>query len=298
MRQMILRPYGRALVFICILVTALLSPYTSMHPAAHPVDKIKAEDVLAKHLESIGPAEERSSEHSRVVVGGSRMIFNVLSRIGTIEGRVILGSVNRKVLFATSLPAPDYPGDKFGYDGKKLTVGFLKPGRRSTLEGFILIHEMIFKEGLFGGTLSSAWPLLNLAERKAKLEYAGTEKIGTQLAHKVRYSPNKGSDLEVTLYFDTETFRHVRTQYDRVVGARLSGGGIDNQTSQRATRYKMIEDFSDYRQEGKLNLPHSYKLELYIDSSTGTSTHKWEMNFTDFTFNQEIDEKGFNVEAN
>ena len=298
MRQIVLRFHGRALVFVCVLATAFLSPYTSMHPAARAVDKMKAEDVLAKHLESIGPAEERASAHSRVVVGSSRMTFNARGSVGTIEGRMILGSISRKILFATSLPSSDYPGDKFGYDGKKFTVGYLKPGRRSTLESFMLIHDVIFKEGLIGGTLSSAWPLLNLSERKAKLEYAGTEKIGTRLAHKLRYSPDKGSDLEVTLYFDTETFRHLRTQYDRLVGARLSGGGIDNQTSQRATRYKLTEDFSDYKQEGKLNLPHNYKVELFIDTSTGTSTHKWEMNFTDFTFNQDIDEKGFNVEDN
>jgi hypothetical protein len=269
-----------------------------MQPVALAVDKVKAEDVIAKHLESIGPVEERSSEHSRVVLGDCRMSFTVRSNTGTIDGRVILGSLNRKILFATSMAASDYPGDKFGYDGKKLTVGYLTPGRRSPLEAFIVIHDAIFKEGLIGGTLSSAWPLLNMAERKAKLEYAGTEKIGTRLAHKLRYSPDKGSDVEVTLYFDTENFRHLRTQYEHVVGARLSGGGIDNQTSQRATRFKMIEDFSDYKQEGKLTLPHSYKLELLIEASTtGSSTHKWEMNLTDFKFNQEIDESGFKVEG-
>jgi hypothetical protein len=298
MRQMVLRFHGRALVFVCILATAFLSPYTSMHPAARAVDKMKAEDVLAKHLESIGPAEERASAHSRIIVGTSHVSFTGRNTVGTIDGRVVLGSIDRKILFAMSFPSPDYPSEKFGFDGKKFSVGYLKPGVRSTLESFILIHDMVFKEGLMGGTLSSAWPLLNFSERKAKLEYAGTEKIGGQLVHKLRYSPNKGSDLEVTLYFDAQNFQHVRTQYERVVGARLSSGGIDAQSVQKASRYRMIEDFSDYKQEGKLNLPHSYKLELAIETTTGNSSHKWEMKFTDFTFNQEIDEKGFNVEDN
>ncbi|MDT5061396.1 MAG: hypothetical protein QOH63_1855 [Acidobacteriota bacterium] len=297
MREIRVRHHCRTLIFICALTAALLSLTTSISSTTLAVDKMTAEDVIAKHLESIGSAEARSGAHSRVVVGTSHGIFNARNRVGLVDGRFVLGSIDHKVLYAMAFPSPDYPSEKFGFDGKKFTVGYLKPGVRSTLGSFILIHDTVFKEGLMGGTLSSAWPFLNLAERKAKLEYAGTEKIGEQLVHKLKYSPNKGSELEVTLYFDAKTFQHVRTQYERVVGAKLTGGGIDNQAGQRATRYKMIEDFSDYKKEGGLNLPHKYKLELSIDNTNGTSIHKWEMNLDQFSFNQEIDEKGFDVEA-
>lgn len=292
------RRHSRILIFTCALSVTLLSLTTSMPSATLPADKMRAEEVVAKHLESIGAAEERSSTHSRIVVGTSRWAFNARNGISSSDGRVVLGSIDHRVVYAMAFPAPNYPSEKFGFDGKKVTVGYLKPGVRSTLESFVLIHDNIFKEGLMGGTLTSAWPLLNLSERKAKLNYTGTEKIGGQLAHKLEYLPSKGSDLEVTLYFDATTFQHVRTQYERVVGAKLSTGGIDAQTSQRAARYKMTEDFSDYKQEGKLNLPHTYKLELAIENTNGTSIHKWEMNLNQFMFNQAIDEKGFDVEAN
>jgi hypothetical protein len=298
MRKRLKHCNGRALTFVCTLAVILLPLITSRPPTVLAVDKMNAEDVVAKHLESIGSAQARSSAHSRVVVGTSHVSFNVRNNIGAIDGRVVLGSIDRKILFAMSFPSPNYPSEKFGFDGKKFTVGYLKPGIRSTLESFILIHDLVFKEGLMGGTLSSAWPFLNLAERGAKLEYAGTAKIGEQLVHKLEYSPKKGSDLTVTLYFDTKTFQHVRTQYERVAGAKLSAGGIDNQASQRAARYKMIEDFSDYKQEGNLNLPHNYKLELDIETTNGNSSHKWEMNLSQFMFDQDIDEAGFNVEAN
>lgn len=297
MRKIRVGGHRRALTFICALAAILLSLLTSMPSTTLAVDKMTAEEVVAKNLDSIGSAEARSSAHSRVVVGTSHGNFNGRNNSGAIDGRFILGSIDRKVLYAMSFPSPNYIGEKFGFDGKKFTVGYLKPGVRSTLGSFILLHDTVFKEGLMGGTLSSAWPFLNLAERKAKLEYAGTEKIGEQLVHKLRYSPNKGSDLEVTLYFDAKTFQHVRTQYERVMGARLSAGGIDTQASQRAIRYKMIEDFSDYKKEGELNLPHSYKLVLNIEQTSGTSTHKWETNLSQFMFNQEIDDAGFNVEG-
>jgi hypothetical protein len=177
-------------------------------------------------------------------------------------------------------------------------VGYLKPGVRSTLGSFILIHDSVFKEGLMGGVLSSAWPLLNLSERKVRLEVAGMDKIDGQPAYRLKYMPSKGSDLQISLYFDAKTFRHVRTQYDRVAGARFGAGGIDAQTDQQASRYKMVEDFSNFKQEGGLNLPHTYKLHLELENRHGTTVYKWEMNLDQFAFNQPIEEKSFNVEAN
>ena len=148
-----------------------------------------------------------------------------------------------------------------------------------------------------GGTLSSAWPLLNLAERGAKLEYAGTDKIDGQLAHKLKYSPNKGSEVSITLYFDAKTFYHLRTQYDYVIASRLATGGVDNQARQMETRYRMIENFSDYKKEGELNLPHNYTLQLEVTKTDGSSLDKWEIKLEQFAFNQAIDDKGFDVEG-
>jgi hypothetical protein len=279
------------------LVVSLLPLTTDTTPVVSAADKMKAEDVVAKHLESIGSDEARSSVNNLIVAGTSRAVFNARNNASAIDGRVVIASEQNKVLYGMAFPAPNYTGEKFGFDGKKFTVGYLKPGIRSTLESFILTHDTIFKEGLMGGTLSSAWPLLNLTARKAKLEYAGTEKIGDRMVHKLKYSPNKGSDLEISLYFDTTTFQHVRTQYDRVAGAKLNSGGVDNQASAMAPRYRMTEDFSDFRQEGKLSLPHSYKLRLDIENTNGTSSHRWEAILDQFGFNQAIDAKSFNVEA-
>jgi hypothetical protein len=297
----------RALALTCALAGALLSLFAPATSAAPARQKMTAEEVVAKHLESIGAAEARAAAQSRIMAGTSRATFRARSSSGSIDGRVVFASKENKVLLGMGFDAPNYPGEKFGFDGKKFTVGYVTPGVRSALGNFVLTHNDAFREGLMGGTLSSAWPLLNLSERKAKLEYAGTEKVNDRPAHKLRYSPNKGSDLRITLYFDADTFRHVRTLYERVVGAGLGTGGggnanpqssrVDNSASQRETRYKMIEEFSDFKAEGKLTLPHSYKLQLEIDKTGGSSLDKWEMTFEQFGFDQDIDENSFNVEA-
>jgi hypothetical protein len=287
----------RALALTCALLAALLPSTPRAAVAAHADDKMKAEDVIAKHLEALGPRAARDAAKKRIVAGSSRAIFKAQAGSGAIDGQIVIASDEDKVVLGMKFEAPNYPGERFGFDGKKLTVGYMQPGVRSLLGNFALTNGEIFKEGLVGGTLTSAWPLLNVAERKAKVEYAGTDKVNDRLVHKLKYYPAKGSDLKITLYFDAETFQHVRTQYDRVVGARLGTSGVDSSASQRETRYKIVEEFGDYKEEGKLKLPHSYKLQFEIDKTNGSSLDRWEMTLDQFAFGQEIDNRMFNVEA-
>jgi hypothetical protein len=290
---------GRLRLALACALLAATPATTSRAATAAAEDKMKAEDLVARHLESIGPAGARSGVQTLVAAGSSRALIKARTATNaSIDGTVVLASKEDKSVFGMAFPSPNYTGEKFGFDGKKFTVGYLRPGVRSTLGSFLLIHGEVFKEGLIGGTLSTAWALANLAERKAKLEYGGAAKIGDLAVHKLRYSPNKGSDLQITLFFDANNFRHVRTQYDRVAGARLSAGGVDSQAGQRAPRYRMIEDFSDFRQEGKLTLPHGYKLVLEIENTAGTSTNTWEMSFSQFAFNEDLEDSGFDVDGN
>lgn len=286
----------RALALAFALLATLL-PSTQRAGATPTQEKLKAEDVIAKHLAALGTQAAREAAQTRIVGGTSRAVFKARSTSGVIEGQVVIASDEKKVVFGMKFDAPNYPGERFGFDGKKFTVGYLTPGVRSQLGNFALTNGEIFREGLVGGTLTSAWALLDAAERKAKIEYGGTDKINDRPVHKLRYYPNKGSDLKITLYFDAETFQHIRTQYDRVIGARLGTAGVDSSASQRETRYKIVEEFGDYKEEGKLKLPHSYKLQLEIDKTGGSSLDRWEMTLDQFTFDQDIEERMFNVEA-
>ena len=288
----------RSLVLAGALLAALLpSTPRAATPAAPDDDKMKAEDVIANHLASLGPEAAREAAQTRIVGGTSRAYFKARSSSGNIDGQVVIASTDNKVILGMRFDAPNYPGERFGFDGKKFTVGYLTPGVRSPLGNFALSNNEIFKEGLVGGTLSSAWALLDVAGRKAKVEYAGADKVNDRPVHKLKYYPNKGSDLKITLYFDAETFQHVRTQYDRIVGARLGSGGPESSARQQETRFKIVEDFGDYKEEAKLKLPHSYKLQLEINKTDGSSLDRWEMALDQFAFDQEIDDRMFNVES-
>jgi hypothetical protein len=188
----------------------------------------------------------------------------------------------------------DYSQERFGYDGKDVTVGYARPGVRSSFGDFILTHKVVLKEGLMGGTLSSAWPLLNLAEKNPKLEGGGTKKINGKQVYEIKYYPKGNSDLQISLFFDQETFRHVRTEYSRLISSQL-GGTVDQSASQRTTRYKMIEDFSDFKAVEGLTLPHSYKITLELDTRNGTYSGSWDVAVSQVGFNQPFDPSMFNV---
>ena len=110
----------------------------------------------------------------------------------------------------------------------------------------------------------------------------------------IRYMPKK--DLtEDQRFFDSETFQHVRTEYDRSVAA-VMGSNPRESASQRETRYKVVEKFSDFKKEGALTLPHKYELELTIQGQRGNMKVSWEMMLTEFIFNQSMNAADFIVD--
>src|SRR5215467_2445411 len=111
-------------------------------------------------------------------------------------------------------PSNDYRGEQWICDGNKTQVTATTANmHRSTLGEFLLVQDVILKEGLLGGVLSTAWPLENLNDRKAKLSFEGRKKIDGKDALELRYRPKKSSDLDIRLYFDPETFHHLMTIY-------------------------------------------------------------------------------------
>ncbi|HEX3560426.1 MAG TPA: hypothetical protein VHU19_14560 [Pyrinomonadaceae bacterium] len=274
----------------------LLAAAFALPSGAAAVEKLRPEEIVAKHLESVGPADARSSIHNRIVAGTIVATLHA-SSIAQYSGRAVIASEGGKSIFGMVFENSSYSQEKFGFDGEGVAVGYSSPGLRSNLGDFLLTHKDILKYGLVGGTLSSAWPLLNLSEKSAKLEYGGIKKIGGKTMHELKYMPRGGSDLQISLFFDTETFQHLRTEYTRFIPAGI-GAGIDDSGSQRATRYKMVEEFSDFRKESGLTLPHNYKIVLELDTRAGTFVGDWQLTLTQFAFNQPIQSGSFNVNGN
>jgi hypothetical protein len=238
----------------------------------------------------------RESVKSRIISGTVLANFRSPDK-AQVPGRAVLFS--RGDSFALGMVfdgVPNYPHDRFGFDGREVSASFVRPGGRSVLGEFLMTNKSVVSQGLLGGALSQAWPLWDLASKKPKLEGGGTKKVGDRPAYVVKYLPRGGSDLRVSLYFDAETFQHVRTEYTRSVAA-LMGVNPEASAGQMEGRYRMVEDFSDFRREGGLMLPHSYKLSLEATLPAASYKMDWELTFAAFTYNQKIDPQAFDVDG-
>lgn len=257
--------------------------------------KMKAEDVLSKHLDSIGTAEKRASVKSQIAVGNGTVKF-VSQKNLSAEGRIVIASSLGKLFMGMNFNAVDYPLEKFSFDGNKSNVSFTRNGARSTLGNFLQSNNLIIENGLLGGTTATSWALADLANRKAKISYDGTKKIEGREVYALSYMPKGGSDVDISLFFDKETFRHVRTEYKRIASASI-GRTSDESARQSETRFKVTEDFSDYRDEKGLMLPHKYRLN-YAVSGQNVTEIEWLFELNEFAFNPNLDEKTFSAEIN
>ena len=262
-------------------------------------DKLTPVELVTKHLESIGAAEARARVNGTRIKGNATVTVKLCGE-GQVDGQVIMASHDAANLINMNFDMAAYSHEAMRYDGKKLTVSQLRPGTRTCLANFFLNHEVMFKEGLVGGVLSESWPLLNVQERNPKLEYGGLKKVGDKELHVLKYNPRKGSDLKITLYFDA-TFRHVRTDYSRTIYAteqrRIAPGGPDlpPATNQQASaaRIEAREEFEDFKEEGGLNLPHTYKFHLSIQSETRPAIVDWVFSLKEYAFTSPADAAEF-----
>jgi len=285
--------FNRAIRLFCFFVLAGLGMCALQ---AKPENKIAPAEVVAKHLESIGSAEARARVHG-IMIKGTCVVTIRQGGNGQVGGQTIMASQGSLNLINMTFDSPAYPGDSLKFDGKKFTASQFRPGARTHLAQFFVDHDILFKEGLVGGTLSSSWPLLDIQQKNPKLEYAGLKKIGGTQLHALKYTPRKGSDLKITLFFDAETFQHVRTEYEKTIYAtdqqRIGGGGpgLPPATNQRSSnaRINAYEEFSDFKSQGGLNLPHTYKFELSIQSETKPALVDWVFSLTNFTFNETLE---------
>lgn len=257
--------------------------------------KLKTEEIIAKNLAAIGGMETLNSVSTRVSTGTVVVTFKEPGT-GQLGGRVVLASEGPKNMMAMAFDnATNYPHERIAFDGKDVSGGYVHPGSRSSLGDFLLTHQAILKQGIWGGELSQSWVLLN-PNRKVKVEAGGMKKIGDRQTYQLKCYPS-GSDLKISMYFDAETFHHVRTEYERSVIAQM-GSTPEASANQSETRYKLIEEFSDFKKEGGLTLPHAYKIQLEITTGTrGAVKAQWELSLSDFKFNQRIEPGSFDVDG-
>jgi len=264
-----------ALFCICGL---LMAGFAGHVPA---MQKMKPAELVQNHLASIGTPEAIAAARNCVVKGTSTVVFRP-GPDNRSSGAAEIVSEGKSVRLGWIFQALNYPGEIFTFDGNKVGAIFVKPGQRSALAMFVNSNDVIVREGLLGGTLTTAWALLDVPGRKPRIEYNGIKKKGGKDLHEIRYIARRGGgDVRVFMYFDPETFRHVRTEFSLF------------QIGQTERRYFITEEFDKFVTANGLTLPTVYKMNYTIEEETSSAMIDWTIMATEIQHNQQIDPKAF-----
>lgn len=284
---------------------------------------ISPEEVVAAHLKSIGDPELLERVKNRGMSGKTTVEF-FQGGFGALAGQCMVVSAGPNLSIILNYGGVDYPGEYFAYDGNDVEVSTISPGQWSPLGDFIFRYKGVMKEGLLGGVWSMGWSLLDLEERNPSLKYNGIKDIYGRELHEMEYAPRGGlNNIKVRLFFEPDTFRHVRTEYKlSIQGERaLQAGKTITESSPRSggsgmitrdagildpirdSHYLLVEKFDNFKDikfkdsKGKetmgLILPQSYALEYSVEGQGSSFVGHWKLSADHWVQNGEIDPSVF-----
>ena len=258
---------------------------------------MKAEDLVAKHLESLGTPEARAAVKSRVAQG--KLSFKILVGRGigaSGQGSWGLVSEEQKSNFVMRFANGDYRGEQFVFDGNKIYIASGTASQQfSRLGGFVHSQDYIIKDGLLGGELLTGWALETLDKNHPQLTYEGLKKVDGHQVCDLEYHSKRSSDMQIHLYFDPETYHHVKTLYSMSVAPNM-GRTITSSVKQREIRYTIDERFGDFKTANGLTLPSTYSLEFTQELQNGvTNVYRWDMTIDKSSDNIGLDPKNFDT---
>jgi hypothetical protein len=267
------------LVFLTVVLSSLLlcSTYVS-------ADEITAEQVIAKHLDSIATENARKTLKTLFVTGLSS--FDSRNPLIKGVGKAVVVSDPTDLYFLMSINSTNYRYEKIGAFGSTIALPFTTGNDRSLLGSFLHEHYRILSQNLFCGSMSLRWLQSIGTDKDLKLKYAGKKKFGGQLAHaiNVMLTGYGTDDFIVKLFFDVENFHHIGTQYERSVPVGFTVMGSQN--SQAETHLTLTEEFGDYRTVDGFTFPYSYRVKFAsnaIDAQTA-----WGINVANYFLNQKL----------
>lgn len=256
---------------------------------------LKTDEIIAKHLESIGTKEKLAGIKNRLVMGASSFESKLPSK--KTGGKALIVSEGTNLYFIASFASKEYPFEKIGYFNDKMSLPFVTSGARSPLGAFIADHEKVLSDGVMTGSMSNTWILINWQKDKATIRSGGTKKIDGRKAYVLDYFPKGGGSGEFTIkmFFDAENFRHIRSEYRHEISPKQDTFGQLGR--QGGLKMRLTENFADFKDADGLMLPHSYTLNYQTDSNSGTFEYIWGVAVTQYMFNRKLEDNFFTFET-
>lgn len=282
-------------LLIILILIALVSSSAIPINASLPFQakSLATEDLLSRHINSIGSPDALSFVTTRLAGGTFRKVDVLGWYGGSLEGDAVITSSGPKFYLSLKSNAKDSLADQLVFDGTDASTGTIRKGR-SYISEFFNRHPAPLKDGLIAGVLSTAWPFLIRENITSVAKYVYPKKVDGQQVFALDYRPSKEySQLQVRLYFDAKTFCHVRTEYKgRMVGYKAHTNET-NLISEGAMT--LTEHFSEFREVDGLTLPHNYKLRVSAEIEQRSLITEWKLKIDWVKHNQHIDMNSFRI---
>jgi hypothetical protein len=291
-----IRVLPAVVVFCSLLFTA--QPNISSAEPANANTELTPEKLIAEHIKSIGKPTTLSSVNSRAFFGSADVEF-VQGMFGSIKnGASSFISDGEKLQIVMRYGDLNYPAEYFAYNGDYVSVGYISPGQRSPLADFLFRYNGVMKMGFIGGTLSLAWPLLDADGIQYKLKYKKVKVEGREL-HRLEWPMHMLRNIKIKMYFEPDTFRHVRTDYVVRIQEDISvtrSFDIMSKNIVPESIYTLIERFDDYKKVSGMTLPHKYSIEYTLEGQGHSFIGHWTITARKWIFNRTFDEMLFEAQ--
>jgi len=264
---------------------------------AASAQKIEVKDIVSKHLASVVSPEQKTKITNLTAVGETSYRQGSNHQREYI-GKSVLVSDGKKLALAAGFALQAYEFERVIYDGKKLTLPFVRPGSRSPLGSFLYANDEIVKEGLLGGVLSTGWLFNFPDEKKGSMTSQGGKKLDGKDVHIIAYNARAGSGLSIRMFFDVATGRHVRTEYRRKTTQAMGRNPDTAANDVNDIIEELSEDFGDFKTEAGVTLPTLYKIRIAQITGTNSKEFFYTMKVATFYYNQQLDASTFTTEVN
>jgi hypothetical protein len=311
----------RICVFLSTVALYLLSGPAGSGSLFAKEMRLTPEEIVAAHLESLGSAEDLKSIKNRGMSGTVTVQFIQGGAPGKMIGQSLLVSAGSNLGIIMRYGALEYPGEHIAYNGDEVTVANISPGQRSPLADFIYRHHGLMKEGILGGVLSLGWPLLDTEKSQATLKGSRVKVEGQDL-YQIDYIPERYmNDVRIKLFFEPDTFHHVRTEYRLIVHgeqALIAGKTYTVGAANAITRnvgildevrdsvYVLTETFDNFKEMEfkkpnsslikKITLPQNYSISYSVEGEGSTFLARWDIKADQWILNGKIDASFFKVQ--
>jgi hypothetical protein len=273
----------RSKYFLLSLPLAGLLAFAIAGSATGKAPKLSADEIIAKHVASVGTEDARAALKSRVAQGTVQFSERITGTIH-LDGKASIVSQANKVKVAFGFATPQYPGEQLVFDGQNVQVALIDQQSRSRLGNFVVQEPEVLKEGVFGGVLSMGWPLLDVKASGVKLKSEGIKKVADRELYALSYIPkkrNNSGDLSVLLYFDPATFHHVMTVY-RLAAAPVEQGETTDPSSVTTT---VEERFDDFHAVDGVTLPLSWDVRARVEPGKALE-YEWKVTLSNVMHNK------------